>query len=86
MNTLQSVLNDVVAAKNVSFAVGMVGTSDGITFSGAAGEAAEGRKAAEDTVFRIFSMTKAIGATAAMILIERGQLSMDTPVADILPD
>lgn len=86
MDTLQNVLNDVVAAKNVSFAVGMVGNSEGITFSGAAGEAADGRKAAEDTVFRIFSMTKAIGATAAMILIERGQLSMDTPVADILPD
>jgi CubicO group peptidase (beta-lactamase class C family) len=39
-----------------------------------------------DTVFRLFSMTKAVGSVAAMILIERGQLSIDTQVADILPE
>ncbi|NNF78305.1 MAG: beta-lactamase family protein, partial [Rhizobiales bacterium] len=44
-----------------------------------------GQAAAEDTVFRIFSMTKAIGSTAAMILIDRGKLAFDTPVADVLP-
>ncbi len=86
MDPLQQVLDRAVAAAHVPFVVGMAGTADGLVFSGAAGEASEGRAAAEDTVFRIFSMTKAIGSLAAMILIDRGKLSLETPVADVLPD
>lgn len=86
MSGIQTVLDNSVAAQDVPFAVGMVANADGIAFSGAAGEAAAGRPAAEDTAFRIFSMTKAIGSLAAMILIDRGKLQMDTPVADILPE
>lgn len=36
-------------------------------------------------MFRIFAMTKPVDSTAAMILMDRGKLSPDTPVADILP-
>jgi len=43
-------------------------------------------KAAPDTVLRIFSMTKAVGSTAAMILFERGKLDYDAPVQDVLPE
>jgi methyl acetate hydrolase len=86
MQSIQQVLDESVAQNDVPFAVGMVARHDGTVFSGAAGEAASGRKAAEDTIFRIFSMTKAVGSTAAMILIDRGQLDADTPVEDILPD
>lgn len=85
MSDIQSVLDKAVAAQDVPFAVGMVGNADGITFSGAAGDAAQGLTAAEDTGFRIFSMTKAIGSLAAMILIDRGKMSLDTPVGDVLP-
>jgi CubicO group peptidase (beta-lactamase class C family) len=63
----------------------MSGNSSGVTWSGTAGERAPGLAATEDTVFRIFSMTKAVGSTAAMILIGRGKLSPDTPVEEILP-
>lgn len=83
---LQRVLDAAVAGQQLPFAVGMTGNASGITFSGAAGDAAPGRKAAADTVFRIFSMTKAVGSTAAMILIDRGQLDFDTPVQDVLPE
>jgi CubicO group peptidase (beta-lactamase class C family) len=38
-----------------------------------------------DTVMRLFSMTKAITAVAAMQLVERGALSLDGPIADVLP-
>lgn len=86
MSALQDVLDRSVAENTVPFVVAMTANSDGVTFSGAAGEAAPGRMAAEDTAFRIFSMTKAIGSLAAMILIDRGKLDMDTPVADILPE
>jgi len=86
MKTLNDILDNAVADSAVPFAVAMTGNSDGITFSGASGNAAEGRAAAEDTVFRAFSMTKAVGSIAAMMLIDQGKLSADTPVAEILPE
>lgn len=86
MSDLDTVLSDAVAAQDVPFVVAMTGNAGGITYSGAAGEAAAGRAAAEDTAFRIFSMTKAVGSVAAMILVDRGKMSMDTPVADVLPE
>ncbi|MEX0280672.1 MAG: serine hydrolase domain-containing protein [Arenibacterium sp.] len=85
MSDQNAVLETAVNENAVPFVVAMTASSDGITYSGAAGQAAEGRDAGEDTAFRIFSMTKAIGSAAAMILIDKGKLSMDTPVADILP-
>ncbi|MEM9104411.1 MAG: serine hydrolase domain-containing protein [Pseudomonadota bacterium] len=85
MAHMDTVLNDAVKTGAVPFVVGMVGNAGGVTYSGAAGHAAEGLAAGEDTVFRVFSMTKAVGSVAAMILIDQGKLSMDTPVADVLP-
>jgi methyl acetate hydrolase len=84
--TLQQTLDQSVAANEVPFVVGLTANAAGVTFSGAAGEAAPGRAAASDTVFRIFSMTKAVGSTAAMILIDRGELDFDTPVESVLPE
>jgi len=84
MSDLDKVLQSAVAAQDVPFVVAMAGNAAGITYSGAAGESA-GRTVDESTAFRIFSMTKAIGSLAAMILIDRGKISMDTPVADVLP-
>ena len=84
MSDMDQVLRDAVAAQDVPFAVAMAGNAGGITYSGAAGATA-GRTADEDTAFRIFSMTKAIGSLAAMILVDRGKLSMDTSVGDVLP-
>ena len=84
--SIDQVLSSAVEAQDVPFVVAMSANSDGVTYSGAAGQAAEGRAAAEDTVFRIFSATKAVGSLAAMIMIDRGKMTMDTAVADILPD
>ncbi|RZJ41264.1 MAG: class A beta-lactamase-related serine hydrolase, partial [Brevundimonas sp.] len=39
-----------------------------------------------DSLFRIYSMTKPITGTAAALLIEDGKLTLDTPVADIVPE
>src|SRR6185312_13939247 len=39
-----------------------------------------------DTLFRITSMTKAITATAAMILVEECKLRLDEPVDRFLPE
>ena len=46
---------------------------------------ARGRPMTHDTIFRIYSMTKAVGAVAAMMLCEEGKLALDAPAADYLP-
>jgi CubicO group peptidase (beta-lactamase class C family) len=83
---LQAALDESVAARRAPFLVGMTARSDAVTFAGAAGEAAPGRAATTDTVFRIFSMTKAVGSSAAMILIDQGAIDPDTEVASVLPE
>jgi methyl acetate hydrolase len=85
MKDLSAILSDAVTAGDVPFVVAMTGNASGVTWSGAAGERAPGQVATENTVFRIFSMTKAVGSTAAMILIDRNKLSPDTLVEKILP-
>lgn len=86
MSTRDQILAAAVERNDVPFVVAMSGNAEGVTFSGAAGNAAPGRAATEDTLFRIFSMTKAVGSTAAMILIDRGKLDFSTPVEEILPE
>ena len=49
---LQKVLEDSVATGKVPFVVGMTGKASGVTFAGAAGDAAPGIKAAPDTVLQ----------------------------------
>ncbi len=86
MSELDKVISDAVSQHDVPFVVGMIGHSGGVTWEGAAGERSPGQPATVDTVFRIFSMTKAVGSTAAMILMDRGKLSPDTLVESILPE
>ena len=45
-----------------------------------------GRPVAEDTVFRIYSMTKPIVSAAAMTFFEEGLFQLDDPVARFLPE
>src|SRR5438552_2815457 len=40
----------------------------------------------EDTIFRIYSMSKALATTAALILYEEGKLGLDEPVSKYVPD
>lgn len=84
--TLDDLLADSVSSKDVPFVVAMVANSAGVLWQGCAGPAGESVPAGQDAVFRIFSQTKAIGAAAAMILVDRGQLSLDTPVASVVPE
>ncbi|MBB4301492.1 CubicO group peptidase (beta-lactamase class C family) [Rhodobium orientis] len=82
---LEGILGDAVAAGDAPYLVAMVADRQRVLWSGSAGEAAPGRAAATDTVFRIYSMTKAVGSLAAMLLVERGQLGLDQPVDEVLP-
>lgn len=39
----------------------------------------------DDTKFKIFSLTKIVSSVAAMMLVERGRLSLDDPVSKYIP-
>ena len=39
----------------------------------------------DDTIFRLFSMTKPITSVAAMMLVDEGKLRLDDPVAKYIP-
>ncbi len=46
----------------------------------------EQRPVTEDTVYRLFSMTKVVICTAAMMLFERGKFLLNEPIYEYLPE
>jgi CubicO group peptidase (beta-lactamase class C family) len=85
MSNLDRLLRSAIARGDVPYAVAMVGNHAGPVWGAASGEATAGCPVSVDTTFRLWSMTKAIGSLAAMILIDRGSLSLETPVEEIIP-
>lgn len=87
MQTIAPILEQHVKAGRTPGVVASVATRDGVAFEGAAGVRALGgdQPMTMDTVFRAFSMTKAVGAAAAAKCIEDGLLTLETPVEDVLP-
>ncbi|GAA3213900.1 serine hydrolase domain-containing protein [Microbacterium terregens] len=83
---LDDVLAATVASQDAPFVVAAVADTGGLRWSGTAGQDGTGEDVRLDAVFRIYSQTKAIGATALLILVDRGLVSLDTPVAQLLPD
>ncbi len=57
-----------------------------IVMARTAGLAAEGRPVRDDTLFALASVSKPITATAVMKAVDDGDLSLDTPVAAIVPE
>ena len=84
---VQGILDRGVADGDVVGAVAKVISADGEICSAAAGTrgADSDVPMSNDTVCWIASMTKAITGTAAMQLVEQGQLSLDSPGAEVLP-
>ena len=46
---------------------------------------ADNKPMRKDTLFRIYSMTKAVASVAAMVLVEEGKLGLDNLVAKYIP-
>jgi len=59
-----------------------------IVYRGNFGHRNRGRKLAveDDTIFRIYSMSKGITSAAAMILAEQGKLGLDDPLHKFIPE
>jgi len=84
-----AILNRVVTGTpRVSGVVAMATDRKGIVYQGAAGKRALGKDEAmtTDSVFAIFSTTKAITGTAALQLVEEGKLDLDAPARTYVPD
>ena len=83
---LDAILADAVAANDAPFLIAAVTDRNGILWQGAVGQASPTLKASQDTVCTLYSETKFIGSLAAMIAVERGKVSLDAKVVDILPE
>jgi CubicO group peptidase (beta-lactamase class C family) len=85
---IDRLLKSATDAGEVPGVVAMAATPDGPAYQGAAGKRAlpAGPEMTVDSVFWIASMTKAITSTAAMQLVERGKLALDSPIAEVLPE
>lgn len=87
MATFDGILTAGIEAGAAPGATAVVVNRDGTQWEGAAGERqiGSGSVMTHDTVGAIFSMTKALTGTAAMQLVERGQLSLDAPASELIP-
>jgi methyl acetate hydrolase len=84
---IADLLQRATDAGDVPGVVVAAATAEGPIFTGAAGvrDAASGAPMATDTVVWIASMTKAVTGACAMQLVEQGRLSLDAPIAAVLP-
>jgi len=88
---VQAILDRGVSAGDVVGAAAQVVTGDGLLAAAAAGNRSAATTEPDalpmtlDTVCWIASMTKAVTGTAAMQLVERGELRLDEPASGVLP-
>jgi methyl acetate hydrolase len=82
---VQAILDRGVSAGDVVGAAAQVVTGDGLLAAAAVGNRSAAGPMTLDTVCWIASMTKAITGTAAMQLVERGDLHLDGPASSVLP-
>jgi len=81
-------LQRAVAAGDVAGVVALAADDRGVIYEGAYGKRAANADAPMtlDTVVWIASMTKAITSVAAMQLVEQGQISLDEPLSNHVPE
>ena len=79
---------EVVKRAKLPGAAAVIVNSEGAIESHATGFAnvESGAPMGPDTLCQIASMTKALVSVAAMQLVERGKLSLDAPIGEVLPD
>ena len=88
LKTIDAMFSDAVERKAMPGVVAAAANDRGLLYEGGFGRRDLTGTAAmsADTVVWIASMTKAITATAAMQLVERGKLALDAPAATVVPE
>jgi CubicO group peptidase (beta-lactamase class C family) len=77
-----------VASGKIAGAYLLVGRKGKVVFQEGFGVQGPGQttKPSEETIFRVFSMTKPVVSVVAMTLVEEGKLDVDAPVSKYLPE
>lgn len=83
---LSNVIKRAVEREDAPFLLAGIADRDGVLWEDQAGLATKDRDVTPDTVLRLFSLTKPIGCFAVMIAIDRGLMTLDTPVEDFAPE
>jgi CubicO group peptidase (beta-lactamase class C family) len=83
---LRSVLQRHVDDGEYPGAVGLVARGDRVEVAAVGRQSVGGAPMAEDSIFRLASITKPITAAAVMLLADDGVLTLDDPVARWLPE
>jgi CubicO group peptidase (beta-lactamase class C family) len=84
---VEELLEEAVGNGDAPGIVAGVATRDGVAYLGARGVGrSDGTQLGADWLFWIGSMTKSITTVAAMQLVERGRLSLDAPLGDLVPE
>lgn len=84
---IDAYLTRAVRETRIPGIVALVVDADRVLYSGAFGRqnVAGGVPMAEDSIFRIASMTKPVTSVAVMMLVQEGDIGLDDPVSDYLP-
>lgn len=87
LSRIDEIVQKNITEENIPGAVVLVARNGKIVHHKAYGiaDAETGRNYKKDDIFRIASQTKAITATAVMMLWEEGKLNLDQPVSDFIP-
>jgi CubicO group peptidase (beta-lactamase class C family) len=87
LKSIDAAFSQAVDSKAMPGIVAVAATDKGMVYEGAFGKRELGKDAPMtlDTVVWIASMTKAITATAAMQLVERGKLDLERPASETVP-
>src|SRR5260370_1050448 len=88
LDSIPARMHDVIVANEVPGAVTVVATRDSVLRMDAQGWADPEHQSSMrvDSIFWIASMSKPITATAVLMLMEEGKLSLDDPIAKYVPE
>lgn len=86
--TIDGILTAAATDGSLPGVVAVVGDADGVLYEGTAGtlRVPDGGPVQPDTVFWLASMTKPPVSVAALQLLERHEIALEQPVAEILPE
>ena len=87
IDRLQWILDDAVARGEIPGAILMVRKEgkETVYLESGYGDIEAKKPVARDSIYRLYSMSKPITATAVMILVERGMIDLADPVCRYLP-
>ena len=87
LEKIDSMIEEAITQKEIPGAVALIAKDGKIVYHKAFGMAnAQGRPLKKDDIFRIASQTKAITATAVMMLWEEGKFQLDDPISKYIPE